>query len=177
MSLIYFETKIYEINSWKILRFPIKSSENLPSRGMAMIKGTINGVNLETTLEPDGTGSHWFRLSDSLLKEANITVGDCASLVVESSNEWNEPDVPLDLKNFLDAAQLKNEWDTLTTKARWAWIRWIQFTNNPATRQKRIEVASSMLKSGKKRPCCFDHSRCTETAVSKNGELLGPSIN
>ena len=137
-----------------------------------MIKGTINDVNFETALEPDGMGSHWFRVSDSLSKIIQADVGDTVSLIVEPMRTWIEPEVPLDLKYSLDAAKLINQRNTITTKARWEWIRWIRFTNNTVTREKRIQVACSMLKAGKKRPCCFDQSRCTEILVSKNGVLL-----
>ena len=172
MGKILFETKIYEINSWRIIRFPKESSQELPSRGMVMIKGTINEIYFQTALEPDGMGSHWFGVSDSLSKLIEADVGATISLIVEPMSTWLEPEVPLDLKHSLEAAELMNLWNKITTKARWEWIRWIRFTNNAETRNKRIEMACSMLKSGKKRPCCFDQSRCTETSVSKNGVLL-----
>lgn len=172
MSKFCFETKLYEKNSWRILHFPNHYSQELSSRGMVMIKGTINNINFETALEPDGMGSHWFRVSDSLSRLAQADVGDTVSLVVEPMKTWLEPEVPLDLKHSLDAAEVINQWNQITTKARWEWIRWIRFTKNTATRKKRIEVTCSMLKDGKKRPCCFDQSRCTETSVSKNGVLL-----
>jgi hypothetical protein len=34
-----------------------------------------------------------------------------------------------------------------------------------------VQSAGDMLRAGKKRPCCFDHSRCTETHVAKGGVL------
>lgn len=169
---ICFETKLYEINTWRILKFPKQYSEKLPSRGMVMIKGTMNNIYFETPLEPDGMGSHWFRVSDTLANAAQANVGDTVSLIVEPMKICPEPDVPADLKDSLVNADLLNQWNKITTKARMEWIRWIRFTNNPATRQKRIETTCSMLSAGKKRPCCFDQSRCTETYVSKNGILL-----
>jgi hypothetical protein len=54
MSTIHFEAKLFEINSWIILRLPEDASEKLPSRGMTMVSGTINGVPFKTLLEPDG---------------------------------------------------------------------------------------------------------------------------
>lgn len=169
---ICFETKIYEINTWRILKFPKQSSNELPSRGMVMVKGTMNDVYIETPLEPDGMGSHWFRVSDTLSKEAHANIGDTVTLIVEPMKIWLEPEVPSDLNDSLVNSDLLIQWNKITTKARWEWIRWIRFTNNTATRQKRIETACSMLSAGKKRPCCFDQSRCTETFVSKNGLLL-----
>jgi hypothetical protein len=86
---------------------------------------------------------------------------------------WMDPELPTDLKEALNSNNLMAQWHNLTARARWEWVRWIQFTNNPSTRQKRVEIACSKLQSGKRRPCCFDLSRCTETAVSKGGVLLG----
>ena len=172
MSKIYFETELYTINLCRILRFPNHASAELPSRGMVMIRGTMNDIYFETALEPDGAGSHWFSVSDSLSKITEADVGDTVSLIVEPMQIWLEPEVPLDLKETLITANLLNEWNKITTRARWEWIRWVRFTNYAATRQKRIETACTLLKSGKSRPCCFDQSRCTDTSVSKNGVLV-----
>lgn len=171
MIEIRFETELYEINGWRILRFPEYASKKLPSRGTLMIRGTMNGIPIETPLEPDGAGSHWFRVSDTLSADIQATAGDKVSLIIEPIKLEQEPEVPLDLNDALTAAGLLDRWNGITTRARWEWIRWIRFTNNAATRQKRIEVACSKLKAGKNRPCCFDMSRCTETAVSKSGVL------
>ena len=172
MSELYFQTKLYEINSWRILRFPEQVSKELPSRGMVMVNGSMNGVYLEAPLEPDGVGSHWFKVSDALALQTKVGPGDTVSLLVEPLKLWPEPEVPLDIIKAFTESDLIKQWNGITTKARWEWIRWIRFTNNSATRQKRITVACSMLESGKKRPCCFDQSRCTEPYVSKNGILL-----
>ncbi len=172
MATIQFETKILDINGWKIIRFPQNASEALSSRGMVMVKGAMNEIDFETILEPDGAGSHWFRVSDGLSKEAQAGAGDTVTLTVNQSDVWIEPDIPPDLLSSLASSDLQTQWDQLTTKARWEWIRWIRFTKNPSTRNKRIKALCSMLKAGKRRPCCFDYSRCTETAVSKSGVLL-----
>ena len=56
--------------------------------------------------------------------------------------------------------------------ARWEWVRWVSATGNPATRQRRVEVSVSKLTSGKRRPCCFDLSSCTDPDLSRNGKLV-----
>jgi hypothetical protein len=56
--------------------------------------------------------------------------------------------------------------------ARWEWVRWVNGTANPVTRQRRVEVTISKIASGKRRPCCFDLSACTDPTVAKNGKLL-----
>lgn len=172
MTLIQFETELFQIKSWTIIRLPKNISKELPSRGMVMIEATINKVDFKVPLEPDGMGSHWFKVSETLCEEMGLKVGDIVSLSIKPIKEWIEPEIPEDLNNSLSLFKVETQWNNITTKARWEWIRWIRSTHNPQTRQERIKTACSMLESGKKRPCCFDHSRCTETLVSKNGILV-----
>jgi hypothetical protein len=169
---IFFEAVLSEIESRKVIRLPLSSSEKLPSRGMVMIQGTMNDVTFEVPLEPDGKGSHWFEVSDTLLEEMGVMVGQTVSFNIESINQWIEPEIPEDIMEAIIKADLISQWNGLTTKARWEWLRWIRSTKNPATRQKRIDVACSKLQKGDKRPCCFDGTRCTIPEVSKSGVLF-----
>lgn len=91
---------------------------------------------------------------------------------IEVTKDWPEPDIPQDIATALDIHELMAVWQSVTVKARWEWIRFIRSTKNPKTRLSRIATACDMLSQGKKRPCCFDHSRCTITDISKNGILL-----
>jgi hypothetical protein len=43
MSTIRFETTPLKIGDWTILRLPESASAKLPSRGMALVEGTISG--------------------------------------------------------------------------------------------------------------------------------------
>lgn len=175
MSTLNFKTKLYKIGSWTILALPKSTSEKLPSRGITMVEGTLNGHEFQSPLEPDGKGSHWFRVSESMLKTIKAEAGDAVILKIEPSEEWPEPTIPPDLKKALEAnPHALNTWMETTPIARWDWIRWINGTKEQSTRKRRIEVACSKLKSGMKRPCCFNRSMCTEPTVSNNGVLLAP---
>lgn len=169
---ISFDTDPLEIKSHTIIRLPLEISQLLPSRGMVMVEGTINNIPFQAPLEPDGKGSHWFEADESLMEEASITIGQTISLEIEPISEWKEPEIPEDIKSIFTETGLINHWDSLTTKARWEWLRWIRSTNNPATRQKRIDVACSKFQKGDRRPCCFDSTRCTIPELSKSGVLL-----
>lgn len=172
MSTIHFEAKLTTIGSWTLVRLPESASAQLSSRGMAMVEGTINGVRIQAALEPDGKGSHWFKVDTTML---GANAGDTVTLALEPTKEWPEPDVPADLKSALtDKPQVYKQWLDITPLARWEWIRWIRATKQPETRQRRIEVACSKLNNGDRRPCCFNRNSCTEPDVSKNGVLLEP---
>ena len=173
MPTIRFKTQLFTIGSWTILRLPESASAKLPSRGQTMVEGTINGFHFQSPLEPDGKGSHWFRVDKTILKGASANAGDTITLEIKPSKQWPEPEVPEDLQTALATApQAQALWMDITPMAHWDWIRWIRSTKNPETRKKRIEVALSKLKSGMRRPCCFNRSICSEPEVSNNGVLL-----
>ena len=106
-----------------------------------------------------------------------MTAGDAVSVVMAPSAQVPEPDVPPDLARALAAdARARTLWLDITPLARWDWIRWIGSTRNADTRKIRIGKTLSKLRAGKRAACCFDRSRCTDPAVSRNGVLLDPAI-
>ena len=179
---ISFEADLFKINSWTILRLPEEASAKLPSRGMTMVSGTMNGVPFKTMLEPDGRyapgqqSSHWFSPDQKLLDEAGAAAGDSVEVSMESTKEWIEPEVPEDIKKALSTSpKAEALWKDITPLARWDWIRWIRAVKTPETRQKHIEVALDKLNKNMRRPCCFNRNLCSEPSVSKNWALLEPT--
>ncbi len=182
MQAISFETKLYKINDWIILRLPQDVSAKLPSRGMIMVSGRLNGISFKTLLEPDGVysseqkPSHWFRPDKKLLEDAHVKAGDTVQVSLEPTKDWVEPEVPEDLKKALStSSKAEALWKDITPLARWDWIRWIRAVKTPETRQKHIEVALDKLNKGMRRPCCFNRNLCSEPYVSKNWVLLDAS--
>lgn len=173
MVAVQFESRLERVGEWPIIRLPPDKSAKLPSRGMVMAEGTINGVAFQAPLEPDGQGGHWFRVERTLLRAFQGNGGATATIAIEPVKKWPEPRVPSDLKRALSADRpALDQWKDITPNARWDWIRWINATRNPATRAIRIEKTLSKLKAGKRSACCFDRSQCTEPDVSQNGVLL-----
>jgi len=174
---IRFDAKVYPIDDWTILRLPAKASEKLPSRGQVAVQGTINGHGFQAVLEPDGYFGHWMRVDEQQQLIAAVSAGDTATLEIEPLKDWPEPTVPLDLDTALAAApeKIRDLWKEITPMARWEWVRWVNATNNPDTRKRRVEVSISKMKSGKRRPCCFNLAACTDPYLSKNGRLLEPA--
>jgi hypothetical protein len=175
-AVIRFDATLSTIDTSTVLRLPEAASKDLPSRGQVAVHGTINGVEFQTVLEPDGDSGHWMRVDDTLQHAAGIGAGDTAALDIEVTKDWPEPGVPQDLATALAAAPLKiqNLWNEITPMARWEWVRWVNATKNPDTRTRRVEVSISKMNSGKRRPCCFNLASCTDADLSKNGRLLEP---
>src|SRR5262249_5868508 len=178
MSTIRFEAKLFKINSWTILRLPENASAELPSRGMTMVSGTINGAPFSAVLEPDGRwspeqkSSHWFRPDQSLLDAACAQAGDTVQVSLETTDEWIEPEVPVDFqKVFAASPKAEALWKDITPLGRWDWIRWIRAVKTTETRQKHIRVALDKLNKGMRRPYCFNRNLCSEPYVSHNWAL------
>lgn len=177
MSAIRVEAQLSQIGEHTLVHLPREASAGLPSRGVTMVEGTLNGAPIKTVLEPDGKKSHWLNVDKGMLKAAGAQVGDRVTLEVESCKDWIEPEVPADLKAALEATpDAYATWLDTTPMARWDWVRWMRATKSAATRAKRIANACDMLSGGKRRVCCFDRAQCTEPAVSKSGVLLDDAI-
>src|SRR5439155_18086770 len=174
---IRFDATLYTIDERTILRLPQKASEKLPSRGQVAVQGTINGHGFQAVLEPDGYLGHWMRIDEKQQRAAAVSAGDTATLAIEPLKDWPEPNVPQDLDTALAAApkNIHDLWKAITPMARWEWVRWVNATNNPDTRERRVEVSISKMKSGKRRPCCFNLAACTDPYLSEDGRLLEPA--
>jgi hypothetical protein len=171
---IRFAGRAEAIGDRVIVRLPEAASAELPSRGQVAVVGTLNGQEFETVVEPDGMRGHWISLGEQLRGSLGLGDGDAVELELEATKDWPEPAVPDDLRAALDdAPDLAETWSDITPMARWEWVRWVNATKNPQTRERRVEVSIDKLRSGKRRPCCFDLSACTDPELAKSGKLVG----
>jgi hypothetical protein len=88
---ISFRATLLRVGSWTLLRLPESASAKLPSRGMVMVEGTMNGFHFEAPLEPDGNKGHWLNVEKNMLKASRAQTGDAVSLEIKVSREWPEP--------------------------------------------------------------------------------------
>lgn len=169
---IRFTAAVERIGTTALVQLPEPASRQLPSRGQVAVQATVDGTRFPTVLEPDGRKGHWLRVDDRV-----VPAGAVVEVAVEVVRDWPEPEVPADLQAALTDApqQIRQVWRDITPMARWEWVRWVNATANPATRRRRVEVSISKMESGKRRPCCFDLSACTDPALARNGKLRDPS--
>lgn len=152
---------------WAFVVLPKDASEKLPRRGRTTVDGSINGVNFQATLEPDGQLSHWLRVDPELREAAGVDIGDSVTLEMRPVEEEPEPSVPPDLLAALKAApEARAVWEDTTTIARLDWIHWITTAKQAKTRAKRVSEACDKLASGQRRVCCFDPSGYYSKAFS-----------
>jgi bacteriocin resistance YdeI/OmpD-like protein len=112
------------------------------------------------------------RVDQDCSRTAGLDAGDSVAVPIELTRDWPEPDVPTDLAQALVAApkQIRETWNGITPMARWEWVRWVNATANPATRQRRVEVSIYKMHSGKRRPCCFDLSHARTRRSPRTGQ-------
>ncbi len=172
VSTIRFKSKLLKpadvkAASWTFLVLPKTASAKLPTRSMTSIEGTVNGHPFQATLEPDGQGSHWLKVSKKLREGAVAEVGEVVTLEIKPAAQEPEPSMPADLRKALAAApKAKVVWSDITPVARRDWIHWISSGKRAETRTRRIATACDMLASGKRRACCFDRSGMFSKSLS-----------
>lgn len=173
MSKISFKIKLSENNATDkiesaLIKLPKSESIKLPSRGTSMVEGTINGSNFQVALEPDGQGSHWFVLDKTMCNSIGVDIGDTVNIEVDPMKIWPEPEVPKDLEDALGLDSKAHDlWLDITPMARWDWIHWFESVKLAETRRERPAKLCSMLKSGKRRPCCFNRTILTHPKSAK----------
>ncbi len=172
-AAIGFDAQLRTIGGRTIVLLPDVASARLPSRGQVAVTGAMNGLAFRTVLEPDGRRGHWLTVEERLQHALAVSDGETVAVEVEPAPEWPEPEIPDDFQRALHAApDISDLWRQITPMARWEWVRWIQATRNPETRGRRVEVGISKLRSGKRRPCCFDLAACTDPDLARNGKLV-----
>ncbi len=173
---IAFTGTLSTIDGTTLVQLPSGASQELPSRGQVAVRASIAGHDVDTVVEPDGRRGHWIRIDEAVGRAAGAGPGETVEVRLDVAEQWPEPDVPDDLAEALDRApdKIRTVWDDITPMARWEWVRWVQATRNPSTRERRVEVSISKMEHGKRRPCCFDLASCTDPELSRSGKLREP---
>src|SRR5713226_6435082 len=96
-STIRFSARLFrpkaaeKIGSWTLLTLPRNASAKLPSRGMTMVEGTINGFPFRAALDPNGKGSHWLRVNKAMHDAAGADAGDTVTVEITRAGENQRP--------------------------------------------------------------------------------------
>ena len=172
-ATVRFDAELEAIDDTVLVRLPTAASKQLPSRGQVAVRATIGDHEVDTVVEPDGRRGHWLRIDGATRRAATAGPGDTVGVTLEVLPDWPEPQVPGDLAEALEGApeRIREIWADITPMARWEWVRWVGATANEDTRARRVEVSIDKIDHGKRRPCCFDLSSCTDPSVARSGKL------
>lgn len=168
--------RLTRIGERLIIPLAEEQSRSLPSRGQVAVDATLNGHPFAMVVEPDGRRGHWLPIDADMAASIGAEEGSEVEIGLRIAASWPEPDVPADLAVALEAVpEAVDVWRDITPTARWEWVRWIGATRNAVTRARRVDVTINKMLHGKRRPCCFDLSSCTDPELARSGKLIQPS--
>jgi Bacteriocin-protection, YdeI or OmpD-Associated/Domain of unknown function (DUF1905) len=122
-----------------------------PARRPA-VRVVINGVELRTTLAAYQGGSQ-IGLRREIREAAQINLGETFEVSIELDTEPRTVELPEDLGAVLAADPVASRiFEGLSFTNRKEYVGWVLGARTPATRQRRVEEAPELLKSGRRTP-------------------------
>ncbi len=113
---------------------PIAASKQLPTRSRVIVDGTLEWQSFQATLEPNGEGSHWFKVDNTVRGKVAAAPGDNVAFEITPVEKEPEPKVPADLKQALAGNPAAKATRGDITRD---WIYWITSGVKAETRAKR----------------------------------------
>lgn len=133
--------------------------------GMEKLEGKINSQSFRAPILRDDQGV-WLRVNTAMLRGSLADYGDDVQIAVLGPEP--EPMPQSDFRVELDASpEATASWESLTILGKRDWIRWIDDTNNPETRARRIARAIEQLSDGKRRACCVNVNGFMECRIKE----------
>lgn len=133
-----------------VVMIPAAVSRQL--RGMPKVEGTVNGHPFRARVTPCGD-EYELHINQSMHRRASQTGESEFALLGPEP----DPVPPADLQTEFDQSpEAVENWRKLTTLGQRDWLRWIDDTNKPETRARRIARTIEQLSEGKRRACCVD---------------------
>lgn len=145
---------------------------------MVSVSGTLEGQAFTATLEPDGEGSHWFKVPRALHEAASAGAGTTVAVVLVPVHKQPEPKLRADLKQALAASPAATvQWKAITPAARRDFIQWIATAKQAQTRERRIRSGCDMLEAGKKAHLLFRSFRDVQPRQHRRAGGNGVRVN
>jgi hypothetical protein len=131
---------------WTILVVPFNVPEVLGERGNVRVRGTMNGQPFRCALRPRGGGQHYMMVNKAMRDAAGMAVGAAVDVVLELDTKERPADVPPDLAVVLNGnAAAAAAFAKLSPSHRFEFVSWLEETQNPDMRQKRLSRTVEML--------------------------------
>ena len=138
--------------AWTYLSIPFSVEKVFGSKARVAVAGTINGFEFNTSLMPEGDGSHSMMVGKELRAGAKASAGDTVSVVLWKDEAQRTIATPADLDTALRENRRAAElFATMTYSQRKEYIDWLNDAKQAATRASRVIKAVAMLAAGKKR--------------------------
>jgi uncharacterized protein YdeI (YjbR/CyaY-like superfamily) len=113
------------------------------------VRGTINGFAFESSIFPNGNGTHHMMLNKAILTGAKVGPGDAVQVEMAPDTEPRVYEAPDDLKKALAKnAKARTTWESLAPGKKKYSILWVEEAEREETRKARIEKSIGLLEQG-----------------------------
>ena len=134
---------------WTVLVMPFDAEQLFGTKGSVRVRGTMNGVPFRRSIHPRDDGRHFMMLNKEMRKAAGMEVGEPVQVVMEQDTGPRTVDVPPDLAEALAADAVFGEaYESLAHSRRFEFVRYLEQTQNPETRQRRIARIRELVEAG-----------------------------
>jgi hypothetical protein len=110
--------------------------------------GTLNGVPVERALIPEGDGTHYLIVNETMRRRARIRLGSMVTVELQRRENLEEPEIPEELDAALDLdAAARERYARQTLSTRRGIVSWVGSAKRPETRQQRAAEILRRLQS------------------------------
>jgi hypothetical protein len=116
------------------------------------VRGTINGHPFRSTVAVYG-GRSYLPVNRALRQAAGVAAGDAVVIELEADDQPRTVEPPPALASALAAdPEAKTAFDGLSFTHQREYAEWVAEAKREATRRRRVEQATQMLRDGRRHP-------------------------
>lgn len=134
------------------------------------LEGRINSQSFRAPILRDSEGV-WLRVNTAMMRGSLAAYGETVSVAVLGPEPHPVPQTDFHQELIL-SPEAMTSWESLTVLGKRDWIRWIDDTNNPKTRARRIARAIEQLSDGKRRACCVNVNGFMECRIKEYDGII-----
>ncbi len=134
-----FKAKIYRLGTYQYVDVPTPISTAFGKRGHVPVVCQLNGHTFQTSLTPNGGGTHRLFLNGKMRKQARVAAGDTIEISLAIDTVSREQTLPDDLAEALRENDLLEAFNHWQPSKRRIFLAWIKEAKAEETRLRRAE--------------------------------------
>jgi len=152
-SFQVFSGRIYKVGIIRYVDVPAEVSQEVAAGQVHVaVRGTVEGVPLQTTLVPRGRGRHRMAIHGDIRKKLRVDAGAMVEVVLERDEESREPAVPPALGMALRLSlRAQAEFRAVTPALRREIVRYVTSAKHEPTKERRARTVVRRLEERARR--------------------------
>lgn len=128
-----------------LIQLPAEAAEVFGTRARFPVRALFNEVEYTGSTMPTGEGRFFLGLTKAIRATAGVDIGHNVHVVIELDHAQRTIEVPDDLAQALEQANLTKSFATLAYTHRREYVQWVTDAKKPETRERRIAKVVEML--------------------------------